>query len=68
MAKKSKKWMQKAVKHPGAFTEYCKQKGYDGVTEACIREGKESSDPTIRKRATLAETFRKTSKGRRKKK
>jgi hypothetical protein len=68
MAKKSNKWMQKAVKHPGAFTEYCKRKGYDGVTQECIEEGKRSANPTIRKRATLAETFRKTSKGRRKKK
>ena len=63
MAKKKKKdWMQDAVKHPGAFTEYCKRKGFDGVTQECINEGKKSSNPTVRKRATLAETFRKVHK------
>jgi len=62
MAKKKKDWMQDAVKHPGAFTSYCKKKGFDGVTQECINEGKKSSNPTVRKRATLAETFRKAKK------
>jgi len=63
MAKKKKKdWMQDAVKHHGAFTEYCKSKGFDGVTQECINEGKKSSNPTTRKRATLAETFKKANK------
>jgi hypothetical protein len=61
MAKK-KKWMQDAVKHPGSFTTYCKKRGYDGVTQECINEGKHSSDLTTRKRATLAETFKKANK------
>jgi hypothetical protein len=66
MAKKKKDWMQDAVKHPGAFTKYCKSKGFDGVTQECINEGKKSPDPTVRKRATLAETFRKEAKKRKK--
>jgi hypothetical protein len=55
-------WMQGAVKKPGAFTAYCKGKGYGGVTSGCIEEGKASSDPKVRKRATLAETFKKVAK------
>lgn len=59
MAKRrNNKWMQSAVKKRGAFTEWCKRKGYKGVTSECIREGKKSKDPVVRKRATLAETFR----------
>ena len=58
--KKSKKdWIGKAVKKPGSFTSYCKKKGYKGVTEKCIKEGQKSKNPTTRKRANLAKTFRK---------
>jgi hypothetical protein len=62
MAKKKANWMQGAVKKPGAFTAYCKGKGHGGVTSGCIEEGKASSDPKIRKRATLAGTFKKVAK------
>jgi len=55
---KEKLWMQGAVKHPGSFTAYCKRQGYKDVTEECIREGMRSKDPTTRKRASLARTFR----------
>jgi len=66
--KKAKdEWMQGAVKKPGSFTAYCKKKGFDGVTDECISEAKASGDPTVKKRAVLAETFRKESKKRRKK-
>ena len=51
----------------GAFTEYCKRKGYKGVTKACIEEAKKSPNPTTRRRAVLAETFRKIAKKRNKK-
>ncbi len=69
MAKKksNKKWMQRAVKKPGAFTEWCKRRGYSGVTAQCIAEGKRSKNPTTRKRAVLAETFRKTSRKKKRK-
>lgn len=39
----------------GKFTEYCGGK----VTEECIRRGKNSSNPKIRKRATFAANARK---------
>lgn len=41
-------------KNRGKFTEYCGGK----VTEACIRRGKNSSNPTTRKRATFARNAR----------
>lgn len=41
-------------KNRGKFTEYCGGK----VTEACIRRGKNSSNPTTRKRATFAANAR----------
>lgn len=42
-------------KNRGKFTEYCGGK----VTDECIRRGKNSSDPKIRKRATFAANSRK---------
>ena len=39
----------------GKFTEYCGGK----VTQECIRKGKNSKDPKIRKRAIFAENSRK---------
>lgn len=41
-------------KNRGKFTKYCGGK----VTEACIRRGKNSSNPTTRKRATFAQNAR----------
>lgn len=41
-------------KNRGKFTGYCGGK----VTEACIRRGKNSSNPTTRKRATFAQNAR----------
>ncbi len=66
MAKKksSSKWIQNAIKNPGSFTAYCKRKGYKGVTQACINEGKKSKNPTIRRRANLAQTLRKMARKR----
>lgn len=41
-------------KNRGLFTQYCG----GNVTEECIRRGKNSSDPKIRKRATFAKNSR----------
>lgn len=60
--KKKKNWIQEAIRNPGAFTAYCKRKGYDGVTEACIHEGLTSPNPTIRRRARFARKLRKLAK------
>lgn len=64
--KKDKNWM-KGIKE-GTFTSYCKNKGYKGVTNECIAEGKNSPDAKTQKRANLAETFRSMAKNKKKKK
>ena len=46
------------IQNRGKFTEWCGGK----VTEECIRRGKNSSNPTIRKRATFAQNSRRWSK------
>lgn len=45
-------------KNRGKFTEWCGGK----VTEECIRRGKNSPNPAIRKRATFAQNSRRWSK------
>ena len=56
-------WMQEAVKKEGSLRSWCKTQGLTDkegkVTSACIAVGKKSKNPTIRKRAVLAETFAK---------
>jgi len=54
MARKKKSPIYIKPSKEGTFTEYCKRKGYSGVTEACIAEGKKSKSPAIRKKATFA--------------
>jgi len=49
-------------KNKGKFTEWCKRRGYSGVTCSCIREGLKSKNPTIRKRANFARNFGKKGK------
>lgn len=46
-------------KNRGKFTEYCG----GTVTDECIKRGKNSSNPVIRKRATFAANSRKWSHG-----
>jgi hypothetical protein len=53
-------------KNKGTFTNFCKKKGYNGVTEKCIAEGKKSKNPTTRKRATFAGSSRKWDRGKKK--
>jgi hypothetical protein len=38
----------------GKFTKYCKSKGHDSVTGACIEEGLASKSAAVRKRANFA--------------
>jgi len=62
MGMKKRSWIQSAVKRTGSFTEYCKKQGFSGVTNKCIAKAKKSKNPKTRKRAVLAETFRKMHK------
>jgi hypothetical protein len=60
----SKNWIQKAIKNPGSFTQYCKRQGYKGVTKECIQKGCKSPNPTTKKRACLAKTLKKMNRKR----
>ena len=42
----------------GSFTSWCKNQGYDGVTQECISKGRKAS-PAIKKKAVFAESARK---------
>jgi len=55
--KKGKKKIKIKIKHPGAMTEYCKKKGYDGVTCGCLCEAMNDPDPVWHKRANFAYVF-----------
>jgi hypothetical protein len=54
----SKKWIQKAVTKPGAFTDWCKSHGFNGPTTECVRAAlktaKKTGDKTLRGRALFA--------------
>lgn len=50
-----KKWIQGAVKHPGALTEAAKRNGRSKLQEAEIES--HSSDPSIRSRGNLGLRF-----------
>ena len=43
----------------GSFTAWCKKQGFDGVTDECIKKGKQSKNKKIRKKAIFAENARK---------
>ncbi|MGQ9846829.1 MAG: hypothetical protein ACUVQP_04915 [Bacteroidales bacterium] len=57
-----KKWIQKAIKNKGAFTRYAKE--HNLTLSEAIARGKKSPNPTIKKRAVLAETLRNLAKKR----
>ena len=42
----------------GKFTEYCKSKGHEGVTNKCIEEGLASKSAKINKRAQFAKNVK----------
>ena len=60
MAKKKSKWMGKARARMkkkgsvGSFTRFCRSRGHDGVTAACIKEGLASKSKSIRRKAGFA--------------
>lgn len=43
----------------GKFTKYCKDKGHESVTQACIDEGLASKSAAVNKRAQFAENAKK---------
>jgi hypothetical protein len=57
MAKRKKRWIQRAVKHPGAESRAAARHGLSKRAEA--EREKRSSDPSIRARGNLALRFMK---------
>lgn len=58
MAEK-KKWIQGAIKHPGALHKSLHVKKGEKIPESKIKKAEHSKNPTLRKRANLAETLKK---------
>lgn len=67
MKKKSDgKFIQKAIKHPGALRESLHIKKGHKIPEAKLEKAAHSKNPTLKKRAVLAETLKKLSKKKKK--
>lgn len=66
--KKDKKWIQKAIKRPGAFTKKAKKAGksVSGMA-AAVTKNPERYNPTTVRQANLAKTLKKIGKKRKKK-
>jgi hypothetical protein len=54
-----KKWIQGAIKHPGALRKSLKVKKGEKIPESKLKAAEHSKNPTTRKRANLAETLKK---------
>lgn len=54
----AKKWIQKAIEHPGAFKKWCQSNGFDGVCQACINKAAKAGGHPA-KMASLAATLSK---------
>jgi len=66
-AKEKKLDIKKAIKHPGAFHEWCVEHGYEKVTPECIEEGLKDPDPVVRRRARFAKVLLELQKRRKEK-
>lgn len=53
------KFIQKAIKHPGALRKTLHAKKGENIPESKIKKAEHSKNPTTRKRAVLAETLKK---------
>ena len=56
MAKKN--WIQDAIKNPGALRKKTKTAKGKNISAKALNKASKSSNPTTRKRAALAKTFR----------
>jgi hypothetical protein len=57
-----KKWIQGAIKHPGALHKSLHVKEGEKIPESKLKKAEHSKNPTTRKRAALAETLKKMHK------
>jgi len=73
MAQQKRYWLKEARERMerkgtvGAFTAWCRRRGYKSTTLKCIAEGKRSKNPTIRKRAQFAARMHEIARKRKKK-
>lgn len=58
----AKNWIKGAIEHPGALRKALKVKKGENIPESKLKKAEESKNPTMRKRAILAETLRKMDK------
>jgi hypothetical protein len=59
----AEKWIQKAIKKPGALRKTLGVKRGEKIPEAKLEKAEKSKNPTTARRARLAETLRGLSKG-----
>lgn len=59
-----KKWIQKAIKKPGALRKSLKVPAGKDIPQKKLEKAAESKNPMMRKRANLAMTLKKMSKKR----
>lgn len=56
------KWIQGAIKHPGALRKELNVKKGEKISEKKLEKAEHSKNPKLRKRAQLAETLKKMHK------
>lgn len=56
------KWIQKAIKEPGALRKSLGVKKGEDIPESKLKKAAKFKNPTTRKRAVLAETLKKMHK------
>lgn len=56
------KFIQKAIQHPGALRKSLHVKDGEKIPTAKLKKAEHSKNPTLRKRAVLAETLKKMHK------
>jgi hypothetical protein len=59
---KDGKFIQKAIKHPGALRKALHVKKGEDIPEDKLKKAEKSKNPTMRRRANLAETLKKMRK------
>jgi hypothetical protein len=58
----AKKFIQEAIKHPGALRKSLHVKEGEKIPEGKLKKAEHSKNPTMKKRAVLAETLKKMHK------
>lgn len=58
----TKKWIQEAIKKPGALRKSLGVKKGEKIPTSKLKKAEHSKNPTIRKRAVLAQTLKKMHK------